>query len=286
MASQPTSLGPEAEPSQSRPPREATEKSPGDVYRPIMEKGEVKLQRPTLDLVFSGLVAGLDISFGALAMAIVAGRLHQSFGLHLKAALLLGAFFYPLGFLVVILGRSELFTENTLTPVAGLLRAEGTVLGLARYWSIVYCTNIVGVVLFSLLVSHIDVAFTPYLGSYRAIGTPLVAQPFLQSMLAGVLAGWLVALIAWLVEATHGDLAHILVIYVTAYLIAGLGLFHCIIGSAEVLLAMFAGAPITWDDWLLRFLAPVTLGNIIGGAVFVTVLKGVQAKAGAEQKAG
>jgi formate/nitrite transporter FocA (FNT family) len=71
---------------------------------------------------------------------------------------------------------------------------------------------------------------------------------------------------------------HVIIIYVTAYLIGGLGLFHCIIGSTEVLLGMFAGAPITWGSWLGSFLLPTTIGNIVGGVIFVTGLKGLQAK--------
>lgn len=257
--------------------RRATEKTPSDVYEPIVREGEEKLDRSTLDLALSGLIAGLDISFGALAMAVVTGRLHAWLHLSPKAALFFGAFFYPVGFLFVILGRSELFTENTLTPVAGLVRGEGNLLDLGRYWAVVFATNIAGAIIFSLIASHVDVVFTPYQPVYRAMGTELVSHPFLQVLLGGVLAGWLVAIIAWLLQATDGDAAHFLAIYIPAYLIVGLGLFHCIIGTTEVLMGMFGGAPITWADWLLKFLLPTTLGNIIGGVTFVTGLKGFQA---------
>lgn len=256
---------------------QAKERDAADIYEPIVHEGEEKLGRSTRDLALSGLIAGLDISFGALAMAVVAGRLHESFPLSVKAALFFGTFFYPLGFIFVILGRSELFTENTLTPVAGLIRGEGTLTALVRYWALIFATNIAGAVLFSLLVAHVDVVFTPYLATYREMGMGLMGHPFLQVALAGLLAGWLVALIAWLVQATEGSIVHIIIIYVVAYLIIGLGLFHCVIGTAEVLLGMFAGAPITWGSWLLNFLLPTTLGNIVGGVVFVAGLKGFQA---------
>lgn len=258
----------------------ATDKSPSEVLEPIVREGEQKLRRSTVDLALSGLVAGLDISFGALAMGVIAGRLHAGFHLGLHGALFLATFFYPLGFIFVILGRSELFTENTLTPVAGLLAGEGTLPSLLRYWLLIFATNIAGAVLFSLIVSRVDVVFDPYRAVYRAMGTQLIALPVLQILLGGILAGWLVALIAWLVEATPGGVSHILVIYIPAYLIAGLGLFHCIIGTTEVLLGMFAGAPVTWLDWLGHFLLPTTVGNIIGGVTFVTGLKGLQAWSG------
>lgn len=259
---------------------QAKEKTPSDVFDPIVEKGEAKLQRGNWDLALSGLIAGLDISLGALAMAVLAGKLHTIFRLPLKEALFIGAFLYPVGFVVVILGRSELFTENTLAPVAGLLHGEGSFVNLARYWLLIYATNIMGAILFSLLIAHVAVVFSPYRAAYRAIGSALVQNPFHEVLLAGIIAGWLVALIAWLVEAVEGNLTHLLIIYVLAYLIVGLSLAHCVIGSTEVLLAMFAGAPITWGAWLGSFLLPTTIGNIIGGVTFVTALKGFQAASG------
>jgi formate/nitrite transporter FocA (FNT family) len=102
------------------------------------------------------------------------------------------------------------------------------------------------------------------------------------ALLAGILGGWLVALIAWLIQSTKGSAVHFILIYVISYLLIALTLYHSIIGSIEVLLGMFAGAPITWATWLGSFLLPAVAGNIIGGVVFVAGLKGFQAAAGSE----
>jgi formate/nitrite transporter FocA (FNT family) len=110
------------------------------------------------------------------------------------------------------------------------------------------------------------------------MGLPLVSHSFLQAVLAAVFGGWLVALMAWLIEATRGSLTHLIIIYMLTYLLVGLDLYHCVIGSIDVLLAMFADAPITWARWLTAFLAPAVLGNAIGGVIFVTGLKGFQAR--------
>lgn len=247
-----------------------------EVYDPLVAKGEGQLQRSTLDLSLSGLIAGLDIGFGALAMALVAGRVHMLFGLSIQQALFIGGFLYPLGFVFVIMGKSELFTENTLAPVAGILTGSGTYRGLARSWGLILGTNVIGTVLFSWLVSHTDPLFTPYKPIYAAMGKALVAHSFLEAVLLGVFGGWLVALIAWLIESTKGSIVHFVIIYAVAYLLVGLTLYHSIIGSVEVLLGMFAGAPITWATWLTRFLIPVVLGNALGGVFFVAGLKGFQ----------
>jgi len=223
-----------------------TDSSAQEIFDPLVEEGEKELQRSLPDLMVSGLIAGLDIGFGPLAMAVVAGRLHESFHLPVVQAIFLGGFLYPLGFIVVVLGQSELFTENTLTPVAGLLAGEGTLGKLARRWAAVLTCNVVGTVAFSLFTSHTEIVFTPYKAIYRDMGLALVGHSFLQATLAAIFGGWLVALMAWLVEATKGHATHFLLIYLITYLLVALALYHSIIGSIEVLMGMFAGAPITW----------------------------------------
>jgi formate/nitrite transporter FocA (FNT family) len=266
----------------TRPPSDISGKheSATDVYQPLVEKGASQVERPLIDLGLSGLIAGLDIGFGPLAMAVVAGRLHLAFHLSIGQALFYGGLLYPLGFVLVIMGKSELFTENTLAPVAGMINGSGTLAKLARSWSVILASNIAGTVLFSLFVAHADPVFGPYRAIYRVMGLALVKQPFLPAMLAGVLGGWLVALIAWLIQSTKGSAVHFILIYAISYLLVALTLYHSIIGSIEVLLGMFAGAPITWITWLGSFLLPAVVGNIIGGVVFVAGLKGFQAAAG------
>ena len=175
-------------------------------------------------------MAGLDIGFGPLALAVVAGRLHAAFHMSLATAIFLGGFLYPLGFIVVILGKSELFTENTLTPVAGLLTGEGRLGKLAQRWGLVLASNVVGTVIFALFVAHVGVVFDPYKAVYRELGLALVDHSFLQAALAGVLGGWLVALTAWLLKTVQGGTAHLMIIYIITYLLVGLQLYHCIIG--------------------------------------------------------
>jgi formate/nitrite transporter FocA (FNT family) len=256
----------------------AQEPTAPEIFEPLVKAGEVELQRGPKDLALSGFIAGLDIGFGPLAMAVVAGRLHEAFHLAMAQTLFFGSFLYPLGFVVVVMGQSELFTENTLTPVAGLLAGEGSVGKLAKRWAIVLACNTVGTVVFSLVAAHTSIVFAPYGPIYRAMGMPLVSHSFLQATLAAVFGGWLVALMAWLIEATRGSLTHLIIIYMLTYLLVGLDLYHCVIGSIDVLLAMFAGAPITWARWLTAFLAPAVVGNAIGGVIFVTGLKAFQAR--------
>ena len=161
--------------------------------------------------MLSGLIAGLDIGFGPLAMAVVAGRVHALFHVGIGQAIFFGSLLYPLGFVFVIAGRSELYAENTLAPLAGVLSGTGTIAKVCKRWGIVLACNIAGVLIFSVLVSQTSVVFGPYKPIYEAMGVALIKQPFLQAVLAGVLAGWLVGLLSWLMRATEGSAAHFLI---------------------------------------------------------------------------
>jgi len=135
-----------------------------------------------------------------------------------------------------------------------------------------------------LLAAHVEVVFNQYKVVYRAMGMPLVSHSFLQATLAAVLGGWLIALTAWLLEAVEGGAASLLIVYIITYLLIALQLYHCVIVSIEVLMAMFAGAPISWLRWFTGFLAPAVVGNVIGGVTFVTCLRGFQARSGSDSK--
>src|SRR5205085_10785220 len=112
----------------------AQEPTAPEIFEPLVKAGEVELQRGPKDLALSGLIAGLDIGFGPLAMAVVAGRLHDAMHMTITQGLFFGGFLYPLGFVLVIAGRSELYTENTLTPLAGILSGTGTLPKVLRRW--------------------------------------------------------------------------------------------------------------------------------------------------------
>jgi formate/nitrite transporter FocA (FNT family) len=136
-------------------------------------------------------------------------------------------------------------------------------------------------VVFTLFAAHTALVFPDaYKPIYRAMGMHLVSYSFLQAVLAGIFGGWLVALMSWLVDSSKSPITKIVFIYLTTYLLVALQLYHCIIGSIEVLLAIPAGAPIDVTRWLTAFLLPAVIGNTLGGVILVTALKGYQARSG------
>lgn len=242
-----------------------------EMFRIERAQGLLELRRPFPGLALSGLSAGLDIGFTAFFMAVMWTLLDGTVS-HATSHLLVSAV-YPLGFLFVVLGRSELFTEHTTLAVIPVLDRKAPLRALARLWATIYVTNLVGAALIAALIAWAG----PRLGvirpeAFHAIAHPLVTPDAEVLFVGAVLAGWLMGLLSWLVAAGKDTTSHILIIFVTT---AGIGLAqlpHCIAGSVEVLVGVFADAGPTLGAYG-HFLLWSTLGNAVGGAVFVAGLK-------------
>jgi formate/nitrite transporter FocA (FNT family) len=173
----------------------------------------------------------------------------------------------------VIFGRSELFTEHTTLAVLPVLDGKASVWQLLRLWGLVYPGNLVGVFFIALVVSYVG----PQLGVIEPgvlheVGSHVVEAEGLAMLLSALLAGWLMGLLSWLVTAGRDTTSQILFVWLVTATIGLAGLHHCILGSGEVLAAILAGADISTMAFA-RFLAITTLGNAIGGVVFVAIVK-------------
>ncbi|HEX6303211.1 MAG TPA: formate/nitrite transporter family protein [Anaerolineales bacterium] len=250
---------------------ERTKKSYEEILEQEIEEGLKELNRPASGLLISGLSAGLDIGFGALFMAIMLtlaeGRLAPPVEEILVASM------YSLGFIFVIVGRSELFTEHTTLAVLPVMDRKSSLLSLGRLWALVYVSNLVGAALFASLAAFIG----PQLGivavsNFGEIAAPLVHHTWWVIVTSGVLAGWLMGLLSWLLVAARETISQIVVVWLVTAAI-GLGHFHhSIAGSVEVLTAVFALQEYTLAQFF-HFLAWTTLGNVIGGVFFVALVK-------------
>ncbi|MFO8116053.1 MAG: formate/nitrite transporter family protein [Halorubrum sp.] len=237
----------------------------------LLESGLHEMNRERSGLLLSGLSAGLDIGFGPLMMAVVLTLSPGSFG-DLTTELLLASV-YSIGFMFVILGRSELFTEHTTLAVIPVLDGQASFRDLGRLWGLVYVGNLVGGLLFTLLV----ILLMPELGvvdprSFETIALKLVTHDLPWLFIGGVFAGWLMGLLAWLVTAAQDTTARILLVLIVTGTIGLLHLPHSIAGNVEVLFGLFVSDTITLADYA-GFLVLATVGNAFGGGVFVALLK-------------
>ncbi|HEV2852925.1 MAG TPA: formate/nitrite transporter family protein [Thermoanaerobaculia bacterium] len=244
-------------------------------YETILEQqivsGQKELERPSGNLFLSGLSAGLDVSLSLLLMGVMRGLTEGA--LPHPVSEILVANMYAAGFLFVVLGRSELFTEHTTLAVLPVLDKRASVAQLGRLWVLVYVSNLLGAAAFagflSFLGPRLGVVPSHVLGG---IASEVVGHPFWVILLSGVLAGWLMGLLSWLVAASRDTIGQIAIVWLVTFAIGFAHLHHAIVGSTEVLAGVFSGQGATLTDFA-RFLGAATLGNILGGAFFVALIK-------------
>jgi formate/nitrite transporter FocA (FNT family) len=194
----------------------------------------------------------------------------------------IAALFYPVGFIAVIIGRSQLFTENTLYPVVLVLDEHKHLRGTLRLWGLVFAGNIIGASLFALLAVRTSALTTNFQQQLIGLGMTASAHSASQIFWTGIIGGWMLALIAWMVTASHWTIGQILVIWLVAFIV-GLGKFaHCIATTGEIMAAVWAGV-VPFSQYL-HWIAPAVAGNIAGGVTIVSLLNWGQVNAGAEDK--
>ncbi len=243
----------------------------GQIYEQVTLNGRRELRRSNLSLAISGTAGGLLMGLTGLSVAIILAMVGAT-----PAGRLAAYFFYPLGFMVVILGRSQLFTENTLYPVALMLAEKQHFLSTMRLWAIVFPTNIVGAFLFALLAVKTGALRPEFLAQLSTLGVEASHVTASHAFWSGVVGGWIIATVAWLVSASHSITGSVMLIWTMTFIV-GIGHFsHCIASSGEILSSVLNGAvsPPGFFLWLL----PTTAGNICGGVLLVTLLEYGQSK--------
>jgi formate/nitrite transporter FocA (FNT family) len=244
------------------------------VYETIRREGEEELSRPAAALAWSGLAAGLSMGFSFIAEALLMAHLPDS-----PWRPLVSRAGYCIGFLIVILGRQQLFTENTLTVILPLLARKDlkTFLRVLRLWGIVLSANLVGTFLFALCVARVavfDVNTQPFL---METARSHIGASFGIVLVRAVFAGWLIALMVWLLPAAES--ARVSIIIILTYLV-GIGSFnHIIAGSTTTLFLVVKESISSWD-YLARFFFPTLIGNILGGVSLVAALGHAQVVGG------
>lgn len=243
--------------------------STDEIFQRILATADEEFSRSTRLLFLSGLAAGLSIGLSLVARAAVtalAGGSEPS-----STAILIGNAVYPIGFLLIILGRYQLFTENTLTPVTLVLTKIASLPLLLKVWSTVLAANLLGVAMIAWLLAATGVLEPDAIMVARGFGEHALGTPWADLFWKGVLAGWLVASMVWLMHATQESVTRFLMVFVLMFLVPSLDLFHCIIGACEVLFLVFMGEAELYRS-TVGFFVPVLLGNVLGGVLLVAIL--------------
>jgi formate/nitrite transporter FocA (FNT family) len=244
------------------------------VYETIRREGEDELHRPPAALAWSALAAGLSMGFSFIAEGLLTAHLPDQPWRPLIARL-----GYCVGFLVVILGRQQLFTENTLTVVLPLLLRKDlpTLLRLLRLWAVVLSANLVGTYLFALCIGKITIFDARTHQVLADIAAAHLGADFWTVVVRAIFAGWLIALMVWMLPGAES--ARVSIIIILTYFI-GVGGFNHIIAGSTTMFFLIVTRSLSWGSYLTQFFLPTLLGNVIGGFSLVAALGHAQVVGG------
>lgn len=272
----PDQSAPERTPQEQTTTEQSLRRTAREIFQHVEDNAHDEVRRSPHALAFSGFAGGISMGLTGLGVASALAALPASPNREFLAYLL-----YPIGFIAVIIGRAQLFTENTLYPVALILSERRHIADTLRLWSVVFTFNILGAIAFAAL-AILTGALPP--GIHKELvqlGIAGSQVAFAHVFWSGVIGGWLIALVAWMVTASHWTIGQIAVIWLLTFVV-GIGHFaHCIASSGEIMSAVFAGQ-ISFVHYL-HWLALATAGNIVGGVFIVTLLNFGQVKVGEYQ---
>lgn len=246
------------------------------VHEAILVAGHEELARSSSALAWSGLAGGFAMSASFLAEALLRSHLPEA-----NWATPITKLGYPVGFILVVLGRQQLFTENTLTAVLPLLHEPKlrNLLNTGRLWGIVLLANLVGAHIAAWFYGNTPAVSREVQTSMHAIGMEAISTGPGAALVKGIVAGWLIAMVVWLTAAMEN--AKLAAVVIPTYIV-GLGSFtHIIAGSVEVLFLVMTGS-LAWSTYLVNYMLPTLIGNSLGGVLLVAALNHAQVVSGEE----
>ena len=252
--------------------REGVRHRPAVVYEIIRVQGEIELRRPLSALWWSGVAAGISIGFSFLTEAALAAHLPEGGWSEIISKL-----GYAVGFLIVILGHQQLFTENVLTAVLPIMARKQVnwFLRMVRLWGIVLAANVVGCFIFALALAFLPVVPADVgVALSHIVNNVMVNSPG-EMFAKGIGAGWLIAALVWILSSTEN--VEFFVITLLTYLIALFGFTHIVAGSAEAIYGVLTGIT-TVETAVFHFFMPTLAGNVFGGTILFSVLSYAQVR--------
>ena len=246
-------------------------KTHGEILKQQIMEGCETYDRSIRSILLSSFTAGLEIGFSFLMLCSLFGFLEGKFAEETIFRLL--AIVYPIGFILVVLGQSILFTEQTSLLALPVLNNKRSILSLFKIWGVVIFGNVAGGILIALTLSWVG----PELGLFNTeiiakIGEHFVDYSLPTILVSAILAGWLMGLLSWLVTSSKETTSEILIIYLITAVMGFTGLHHSIIGQIELFAGMLVSTKISFLVYL-KTLCTALIGNALGATIFVALLK-------------
>jgi formate-nitrite transporter family protein len=256
---------------------------PEEIFEKSREEGERRLARPFLEVVSTALAAGFDIAAGVILLGVLAAALEHHFGK--DAASVAGAFGFGVGFIFLVVGRGELFTENFLVPLAGVHgKPRNAWWKIAELWTVSPIFNILAGVVIAIIVTVHGVLPKGTGHTLNDVAQKIHANGTLALFMSAIFAGALITAMTWFVEGHDSVGIRLTVAWVTGTFLALGHLNHVIVVTIELIFGIRYGAHIPWSFVVGNFFLAAA-GNLIGGIGLVTLNRFTQAKAGSSQSA-
>lgn len=243
--------------------------APAEIAEVWVGNGVKKAGLPIGKMLILGIFAGIFIGFGAHGF-ILAGAAGGS-AFETMVGKLIGASVFPVGLMMVIMCGAELFTGNNLLTLA-LMDKKITAGAMVKNWVVVYIGNLIGSVLLAFLLAKSGLYTEAVLAKAVGIAETKAALPFMDALIRGVLCNILVVLACWFQAGAKDMIGKIFAIWFPIMLFVFAGFEHSIANMTYIPLGIFLGADVSWGQMFAGNLLPVTLGNMIGGAVVVPVV--------------
>lgn len=236
----------------------------------IRQEGEKELERDAMALLWSAIAAGLSMGASLVAKGIF--HVHLS---ELPGGFLLENLGYTFGFVIVILARQQLFTENTVTAVLPIMHKPtlSNIGLLLRLWGVVLAGNLIGTAIAAWAFNVMPVFDEPTREAFLKISLKVMQNPPLEMFANAIISGWLVATMVWMFPAAGS--AKIIVIILMTWLIALADTTHIVVGSVEIFYLVFNGT-LPWQEFIWPFALPTLAGNICGGTFIFALLSHAQ----------
>lgn len=233
-------------------------------FRRSVDEGQVRLGRSWPDLLSTGFIAGIEVGMGVLALLVI----EEATG-----SRLLGGLGFSIGFIALTLGRSELFTENFLVPVAAVVSRRSSLLSLLRLWGGTAVTNLLG----GWVVAALMMVALPRLHDNAVQASQFYVDLGIgwTSFALGMLGGAAITIMTWMERGSRTEFGTISAVVSVGFLLAATPLNHVIVVSLEMFAALQADAGFGYREWA-AVAAWAGLANLVGGLVLVTLLRFVQ----------
>ena len=246
-------------------------KSYSDILSTVIHEGESMFALKNKTVFLSSIIAGLEIGFSYLLVCALYYFLHGS----LADATIFKLFsvVYPVGFIMVIVGKSALFTEQTSILVLPVLNGQRSIWQLLRVWTDVIMGNVLGGMIFTLFIAFLAPQLNLFTHQTMVdVGSHVLNYSELVLFLSALTAGWLMGLLTWLLSSVINSITSFVLIFMVTAIIGFGGFHHSIVGNIEVFGAYLFSDTISFFDYI-KFLLLALLGNGVGGGIVVALLK-------------